>query len=201
MADAVNPLLLEIPLPLIGERILLRPWVDGDADALWALVENSRSHLAPWMPWIREHVNQEFTRTYIRRIQGKWSLREDLVMGIFLRDGERAIGATGLHRIDWSVPSLEAGYWIHPAEQGKGYVSEALQLLRNLAFEHLHAERLTVMCSKENHRSAAVPRRCGFVHEATLRNERRTLDGKLRDTEVFAMTRHDFDALQTAGAR
>ncbi len=203
MGSAVNPLLLDIPMPLLGECVLLRPWVDEDAPHLWALVDGSREHLAPWMPWIQEHVNQEFTRTYIRRSQGTWSLREDLALGIFLLEAggsTRPIGATGLHRIDWSVPSMEIGYWIHPAEEGKGYVSESLALVRDLAFRHLHAERLMITCNKENQRSAAVPRRCGFVHEATLRNERRTIDGRLRDTEVFAMTRADFDALQTSRA-
>ena len=40
-----------------------------------------------------------------------------------------------------------------------------------------------------------MPRRSGFVHEATLRQERREADGNLGDTELFAMTRTDFDKL------
>jgi RimJ/RimL family protein N-acetyltransferase len=56
----------------------------------------------------------------------------------------------------------------------------------------LRAERVTIRCNSKNLRSAAVPRRAGFVHEATMRNERRDADGQLGDTELFAMTHADF---------
>ena len=64
-------------------------------------------------------------------------------------------------------------------------------LLVRLAFDQLHAERVEIRCDARNPRSAAVPRRLGFVHEATLRRARRTVDNELADTLVFALTRAD----------
>ena len=118
---------------LAGERVLVRTFADADADALWAAVDAARGHLLPWMPWVKDHVDLEFSRTYIRRMQGKWILREDMAMGIFLRESGKLVGATGLHRIDWSVPALEIGYWIAPEEEGKGYVTETVALMRDFA--------------------------------------------------------------------
>ena len=38
-----------------------------------------------------------------------------------------------------------------------------------MAFEVYHVERMEIHCSVENLASAAVPRRLGYVHEATRR--------------------------------
>lgn len=198
--EKFNPVLLDVPREIRGERVELRAFAEADAPAIWEAVDASREHLKPWMPWVNEHDSPEFSRAYARRMEAKWILREDLPMGIWRREDGRLIGSTGLHRIDWSVPSMEAGYWIRPEAEGNGYVTEAVRLVTTLAFDHLRAERVTILCGSRNLRSAAVPRRVGFVHEATLRCERRDGDGSLRDTELFALTRADFESLRAGFA-
>ncbi|MEP7157174.1 MAG: GNAT family N-acetyltransferase, partial [Betaproteobacteria bacterium] len=185
MTQKINPLLLDIPDELRGERVLLRPLRDDDAYALWNAVEASRDHLARWMPWVKDHNSQDFSREYIRKMQAKWIMREDFPMGIFRIADNLLLGASGLHRIDWSVPAMEAGYWLRPDAEGHGYIGEAVQLLMGFAFNHLHAERLEIRCDSKNLRSAAVPQRLGFVHEATLRCSRRNTDNTLGDGHVF----------------
>jgi RimJ/RimL family protein N-acetyltransferase len=199
MNPPVNPILLDPPEELLGERVIVRAWREEHAPALWAAVEASRAHLAPWMPWVHEHNSAQFSREYTRRVQAKWALREDMPMGIWTRADQTLVGATGLHRFDWSVPSMEIGYWLRPDAIGFGYASEAVKLIARMAFDNLKAERVTILCSTRNTKSAAVPLRCGFIHEATLRSERRDHEGKLRDTLVYAMTRHDHLARAKAG--
>jgi RimJ/RimL family protein N-acetyltransferase len=92
---------------------------------------------------------------------------------------------------------METGYWLRPDAEGHGYVTEAVRLLTGFAFRDLHAERVTIRCDSRNRRSATVPQRTGFIHEATMRNERRDTDGNLSDTALFALTRSDFDKLHS----
>ena len=193
MTEKLKPILFDVPSELIGERVVLRAFRDEHAPDLWNAVEASRAHLKPWMPWVNDHNSLEFSREYVRRMQAKWILREDLPMGIWRKDDGQFVGATGLHRIDWSVPSMEIGYWLRPDARGNGHVTEAVKLITQFAFVHMRAERVTICCSSKNLRSAGVPPRAGFVHETTMRNERRDADGNLDDTERFAMTRADFD--------
>lgn len=195
MTEKLNPILLDIPSELIGERVALRAFRDEHAPDLWNAVDASRAHLKHWMPWVNDHNSLEFSREYVRRMQAKWILREDLPMGIWRKDDGQFVGATGLHRIDWSVPNMEIGYWLRPDAEGHGYVTEAVSLITRFAFRHMRAERVTIRCNSKNLRSAAVPPRGGFIHEATLRHDRREADGNLGDTELFAMTRADFDKL------
>ncbi|MEO8102528.1 MAG: GNAT family protein [Betaproteobacteria bacterium] len=191
MTEKPNPVLLDMPAELVGERIVLRPFRDDDAPALWEAVESSRPQLKAWMPWAIDHNSLEFSRDYVRRMQAKWILREDLPMGIWRAADSRLLGATGLHRIDWSIPAMEIGYWLRPDAVGTGYATEAVTLLTRLAFDSLQAERVEIRCDALNLRSAAVPRRLGFVHEATMRCARRNVNNELGDTLVFALTRAD----------
>ena len=197
MTAKLNPILLDIPSELIGERVALRTFRDDHAPSLWNAVDSSREHLKRWMPWVNEHNSLEFSREYVRRMQAKWILREDMPMGIWHIKDNQFLGATGLHRINWAIPTMEIGYWLRTEAEGMGYVTEAVKLIAGFAYRYLHAERVTIVCDSSNFRSASVPPRAGFVHETTMRHERRDTAGNLSNTELFAMTRADFDKLHS----
>lgn len=119
------------------------------------------------------------------------------MVGLWDRATGHYLGGSGLHRIDWSVPALEIGYWLRTSAWGKGYASEAVRLLCEFAFESLRANRVEIRCDALNTRSMAVPTRLGFVQEALLRRECRDGNGELRDTLIFAMTPEDYDRVKS----
>jgi RimJ/RimL family protein N-acetyltransferase len=178
-----NPLLLDLPEELVGPRVVARPYRDGDADVVAKAVAESRARLvAADMPWVKEWDAPDQGAIFVRRCQAKWATREDLTLGVWERASGAYVGSSGLHRIDWSVPNVEIGYWVRDGFEGRGLVTEATALVAAFAFDALHAQRVRIRCASDNARSAAVPRRLGFTHEATLRNESRHSDGTLRDT-------------------
>jgi RimJ/RimL family protein N-acetyltransferase len=192
-----NPLLLDLPDELIGPRVVARRYRDGDGAAVAEAVAESRDRLiAANMPWVKEWDEPEQGAIFVRRSQAKWAAREDLNLGLWERATGTFVGSSGLHRIDWSVPNVEIGYWIRTRFEGRGYVTEAVALIAAFAFQALLAQRVRIRCDAENARSAAVPRRLGFVHEATLRNECRRGDGMLRNTFEFGLTPDDFRAVR-----
>jgi len=166
-----------IPLfeELRGERIIIRPYRESDAQALFEAVAESRDHLHPWLPFADEHQ------------AAKWLLREDATLGIWEAATNRYLGGTGLHPHNWDTGYFEIGYWIRASAEGHGYVTEAVRLLANYAFDTLKANRLEIRCDEQNLRSAAIPQRLGFVQEGRLRNNTTTPDGKLRNTLVFSL--------------
>jgi RimJ/RimL family protein N-acetyltransferase len=93
--------------------------------------------------------------------------------------------------MDWAVPRFEIGYWVRRSCKGKGYVTEAVQALVQLAFKKLGAERVEIHCSHLNEPSQRVAERCGFALEGRLRNHKREPDGELRDTLVYALVAGD----------
>lgn len=186
------PILLDLPDELLGERVLLRPLRPGDGAVVWLAVEESRAQIGPWLPWVEKTLGPEDSEAAARRGAARWLTREDLMVGVWERATGRYLGGSGLHRIDWSVPAFEIGYWLRTSSWGQGYASETVRVLCRFAFETLAANRVEIRCDARNSRSVAVPRRLGFGQEATLRNECRDGAGELRDTMIFAMTPDDY---------
>ena len=177
---------------LTGPRVIVRLWTDSDADALFEAIDNARDHLRPWMDWVDRHQEPDDTRDYITRTLLEFTRRESLTLGIFLRAGNRTVlGSTGYHNIDWTVPSLEIGYWVIPAAEGQGYVSEAVGLLTDFALDEFAANRVAIHCDPRNVRSRRVAERLGYQFEGRLRNQARTPEGALRDSLIFSLTPAD----------
>lgn len=188
----IPPILRDLPEEWIGPRIVLRPRGPGDAEAIWEAVEESREQARQWLPWVDQTISIEDCVASGRRGLANWITREDLGVCLYDRETGRYLGGSGLHRINWEIPAFEIGYWLRTSAQGYGYVTEAVQILAGFVFDNFDAQRVFIRCDSLNTRSAAVPRRLGFIQEATLRNECRDNDGELRDTLVFALTADDY---------
>jgi RimJ/RimL family protein N-acetyltransferase len=197
MAD-VLPILVSLPERLDGQRVVVRPWSEEDSRGLWDAVDSSRDHLAPWMPWLDAHRNPDDALEYTRRARARWLLREDLAVAIVERATRRVVGGSGLHRINWKCRLFEIGYWIAQDCEGRGYVTETVQLLTRLAFDDLDANRVEIRMDVANDRSRRVPERLGFVHEGTLRRALPGVDGKPVDLHIFALLPEEYRALPWA---
>lgn len=186
----VDPILYEFPDSFESERLLLRSPRPGDGETVHACVLDAQEYLRPWMPWAVEIPSEEGYEAFVRRRHIEFQERKELQLLIFLKETGEMIGSTGMHNLDWNVPRFEIGYWIHPDHAGQGYVTEAVEAITDFAFDQLKAERLEIRCDEENVRSAAVARRAGYVHEATLQREaRHHLTNEFRNTMIFAKLR------------
>jgi ribosomal-protein-serine acetyltransferase len=190
-------ILIDIPGELIGDRIVVRPFRDADAERVYAAIQESVDHLRPWLPWADRHQSIDDTREFIRRTQADLFLRDSFAMGIFSRTDGRFLGGCGLGSRGWMIPAFEMGYWIRKSAEGHGYVIEAVRLMTCFAFEVLEARRLVIRCDTRNLRSKAVPERLGYVLEGCLRNSQMDTSGWPADMLVFAMTPEDYDRART----
>jgi len=190
---AIDPLLIDVPEAIATERLWLRCPRAGDGPVINEAVVQTLAELRPWMPWAQTAPTLEESELHCRRAAARYALREDLQLLIFERlPGDapgRLLGATGLHRMDWSVPRFEIGYWRRSGQGGRGITTEAVRALTRLAFDTLLAQRVEVRMSSENARSRAVAERCGFTLEGVLRRDSLDVSGQPRDTAVYARVR------------
>lgn len=185
-----------IPLfdELLGERVVVRPYRMDDAEALFAAIDDSREHLRTFLPFERYHQTVDDTRDWLAHKVAAWRLRDDLTMGIWEAATGDFLGGTGFHLRgprQWELGYLEIGYWLRASAEGQGYMTETVRLLTDYAFGSLAANRVEIICDARNTRSAAVPRRLGFVLEGWLRNYQLGPGEPPRDTLIFALTRDD----------
>lgn len=191
--DSAPATLIALPDELRGARVILRPYHAGDAEPVFAAIDESRDHLRPWLPWVDRHLTVDDTRDYCVRCAAKWLLRSDLTFGIFAIADGRYLGGTGLHRMDWALRTFEIGYWLRATAEGHGFMSETVCLLTNFALDHLQAQRVEIICDVRNARSRAVAERCGFVLEGRLRNALPGVDGSPADALVYSRIPGDAD--------
>ena len=84
----------------------------GDGAKDYAAIAESLEELKPWMPWARQELSVEVQEENMRRARVAFLQRSDLRLLLFLKGTDTLVGSSGLHRIDWSVPKFEIGYWI-----------------------------------------------------------------------------------------
>ncbi|HEX2690569.1 MAG TPA: GNAT family N-acetyltransferase [Kofleriaceae bacterium] len=190
-AMSQNPVLLDIPDAIATERLILRSPMPGDGPAMNEAILDTWDALHPSMPWARERPTVDETEEIARRFRAHFITRTDLPMFMFLHDRPAVVGSTGLHRMDWSIPRFEIGYWIRRGYEGQGYVSEAVRGLTRFAFRTLRAQRVEIHCSHRNQRSQRVAERCGFLLDGRLRNHGREATGELRDMLVYSLVPED----------
>ncbi len=111
-------------------------------------------------------------------------------MAFFLtRDGGELVGGSGLHKADWTLRQFEVGYWGRSRFSGAGLMTEGVRTLARHALDVLGANRVILTTDERNLRSQRLAERAGFEHEGTLRTDRLDLEGRLRNTRVYAIVR------------
>jgi RimJ/RimL family protein N-acetyltransferase len=158
------------------------------------------------MPWAKEEPTDIQTKIErLRQFRGNFDLGQDFVYGIFDQDESAVLGGTGLHtRIEKTAPEFEAreiGYWIHKDHVNQGLATEVSAALTRVAFEIDQVDRVEIHNEPQNVRSAAVPRKLGYQHEATLARRLRNTEGKPRETMIWTLFASDYPDTPSAAIK
>ena len=180
---------------LESERLLLRPWKESDAEALYEYARTP--NVGPAAGW-KPHASIDETRVILKSF-----MEEDETWAVTLRSGGRLIGSFGLHKDSMrgsGVRSRMLGYVLAEDAWGHGYATEAAQCVIKFAFEELGLEVLSVCHFPFNERSRRVIEKCGFQYEGTLRRTDRRYDDVVMDSCCYSMLREEYFAAKE-GAR
>jgi ribosomal-protein-serine acetyltransferase len=183
------PILRDFPDAFESERLLIRAPRPGDGAVVQEAIQESLAELLPWMPWAHGPQSVEASEAFARQAHADFLARRDLPLFLFRRDDGMFVGGSGLHDLNWSVPSLGIGYWVRTSLVGQGFATEATVRIADFAFDELAAERVEIWCDASNERSAAVARRAGFAFEARMQRNRRNTLGELSDSLCFVRLR------------
>lgn len=105
----------------------------------------------------------------------------------------RLIGFVALYNIEWNNRSATLGIGIgDTAYQGKGYGSEALQLILRYAFHELNLNRVGLEVISYNERAVRSYEKAGFCHEGRKR-EAVLRNGEQYDLLVMGILRSEWE--------
>jgi RimJ/RimL family protein N-acetyltransferase len=180
---------------LEGSRIRLRPFREDDHDALWAMVDDAEgNHLTG--------THARFTREQIERWYASRNEQHDrLDLAIARVEDDRCVGEVVLHELD--ADNRACGLRISltgPEVFGRGYGTEALELVLGHAFETVGLHRIGLEVYSFNDRAIHVYRRCGFVDEG-IRRDALYWDGAYHDAVLMSMLAPEWRARTARGSR
>ncbi|PTM59937.1 GNAT family N-acetyltransferase [Desmospora activa] len=157
-----------------------------DAPSLYHLINSSRNHLEPWLPWIREIHSLQAVEGYITRSLFDFSKGRQLHFGIWHQ--ARLTGSVTVERIDTNSRIAELGYWLAPAYTGKGWMKRSVSQVIQYLFERHNINRVEIRCETDNKASNQVAQRLGFQLEGTLR-QGAWKDGRFVDLHLYSLLR------------
>jgi [ribosomal protein S5]-alanine N-acetyltransferase len=121
---------------------------------------------------------------------------KDYVFGVVLREGDRLIGVTGLHKVDSLARKADFGINIGDRGfQNKGYGTEAVLLCLRYGFEELNLNRIALSVFSNNPRAIRCYQKAGFVQEGCLR-QAVFRNGRYEDEYRFAVLREEWERRQ-----
>ena len=169
------------------ERLRMRPWEEGDAEALFAYAKNPNvGPKAGWKP--HEKVGES-----LMIIKGLFIPNN--VFAIFHKEEGEIVGSIGyeddLRRHNSS--SKELGYSLREESWGQGIMTEAAKAVIEYGFNELGLEIISILTSPNKLRSQGVIRKCGFTYEGTLRKCYLIYDGSYRDSQIFSLLKEEWE--------
>jgi RimJ/RimL family protein N-acetyltransferase len=185
---ALNPVLIDVPMPIRTSRLLIRPKQIGDGASTSAAVAETWDELHKWMRWAenREAFTAESMEIRNRQVMASFILRESLeLIGLEAATGEAVIWC-GLHDIDWQGHQCDTGYWVRKSAQGQGFATEAANALVRYAFGALGMRRIGLTHARGNEASRRIAEKLGFSFEGIQRSASILPGGNSADRYCYA---------------
>lgn len=173
---------------LVAKRLYLRPLTEADADGPYPgwlnderVCEGNAHHVFPY--------SREGALAYIRHAQ---STRDELILAIVLKDGDRHIGNIALQRLHPQFRSAEFAILIGDRSTwGKGYSKEAAALLCAHGFYTLNLHRIACGTFASNVAMRRLAEYLGMREEG-VRRQAAFKDNAYVDLVEYGVLRSEF---------
>ncbi len=171
-----------------GGRVRLRPLVDADVPALFAIF-GDREVMRYWSSPALSSIAA--ARELLDDIHRQFATKTLFQWGVTRADDDRVIGTTTILHIDYAHRRAEVGFALGREHWGHGYASAAVGALIRFAFETLDLHRLEADSDPRNAASIGVLVKQGFKREGSLR-ERYFLGSAPQDADYFGLLRREW---------
>ena len=177
-------------LELSEGPILIRPFREADAGALYEAVRESIPEVSPWLPWCHQNYSIEESREFIGSRELASQGGEWYSFGVFETDTGRFLGGVGINFINRVHQMANLGYWVRTSAAGRGIATKAKRLTARFGFEQLGLHRIEIVAAVANVPSQRVAEKAGARREGVLRN-RLLINGESLDAVLFSLVPED----------
>jgi RimJ/RimL family protein N-acetyltransferase len=180
--------------PIETERLLLRPFEEGDLEALYAMQSNEEVvrylyHDARSLDDVRAALARKIAAT---SIAGEG---DGVGAAAILRDTGELVADISLWCVSEGHAQGELGFVVHPAHQRRGYATEAARPMLDFAFDTVGLHRMVGRTEARNTASARVLEKLGMRREAHF-IENEWVKGEWQSELVYAILAEEWTTLR-----
>ena len=181
-------------IELTNGEITLRPFSLADRRQWQRVRRENREWLGQWeatvpevgLNLVKTAKNELASASFSKMLR---TLRKEARAGrsfsFAILKGPNLIGQINLGGIIYgALRSGHIGYWISKDYANRGYMTEAVNMVTDFAFNELALHRLEINIRPENEPSIRVAEKCGYLYEG-LRPRYLHIDGAWRDHHCF----------------
>lgn len=180
-------------MKITTKRLILRPTTLDDVADIVRNINNL--NVTKWLLVVPYPYKPKDAKFWIERQKSetKEKPRKSYHFGIELKVEKRIIGGCGLKKVDRYNGTAEIGYWLGQDYWKKGYGSEALEALLDLAFKRLKLRRLEAEIFSGNPSSGKLLEKYGFQREGMKRKAVKSkANGKIYDGIIYALLKEEY---------
>lgn len=157
------------------------------ATELFNMVQKNRVYLEPWLGWV----------DFIRVPEDEFCIVQSVAQvdtgKYFICVNKHIHGMVGFVQEYKSKQTVEIGYWLDNAMNGRGIMTRAVDKLTGLAFNVWGANRVEIQAAIENKKSRAIPERLGFNQDGILRQREIVRPGVVQDVAMYSKLKTEWE--------
>lgn len=174
----------------ISPELTLRSFDRADAAELFAVVDQNRAYLRPWLSWVDATLKPEHSLAFIEDSLRQAEEQQGIVLGIFLEG--KIIGSIGMYQWQQTLRKAQIGYWIAREQQGKGVMTQCLRPFIHFLFHQLGLNKIEIHFLPTNARSAVIAQKFYAKIEGILRDSYLS-NGKLCDLVIAGILKSEWE--------
>jgi ribosomal-protein-alanine N-acetyltransferase len=182
------------PFPtLYTDRLILRRITLEDAQDFFEIRSNKELMAALDKEPFK---NMDELLSFLEQIESGINSNTSIAWAVCLKSDNKMIGHVGYHRIDFTNHRAEIGYALLSQFYNKGFGSEALKAVLDIAFNQFNFHTLEAYVNPINDPSIKLITKMGFVKEAHFR-ENYLFRNTFLDSAIYSLLKKDYLRLQS----
>ena len=174
-----------VPVELLGNGLVLRPFTESDADRIIEACSDPRTR--HWLVSLPRPYAHSDAMSYLEHTRELAARGIGLVWCIADADDDRCLGSIGLEGLSSYAPRAEIGYWAHPLARGRGKVTEAVRLVTGYARSAGLAASIVIRCAAANTASRHVAEAAGYREIGRMPQAEPVGGGELSELVLYAV--------------
>ena len=184
--DDIPPTTLE----LADGQLVLRPWQDRDAAALFDAARESIARVGRWLPWCHADYSRNDAAEWIAYCQAGWLSGEHFAFPVSDATTGELLGGVGLNQRNRMHRSANMGYWVRQSRQGHGVAAAASRLVARFGFQWLNLVRIEIVILPDNWPSLRTAEKIGARFEG-IASQRLCMREQPEDAAIYGLVPAD----------